>query len=277
LESVFVALDFCDTISLKPLQGAKALEITMADEKGELRLPLEENLVYKAVSLFREKTGVFQGLKIRVEKHIPLGGGLGGGSSDAASALLALNTLAGGPLNKAALLETGAALGSDVPFFASGAAAAWVCGRGELIEPLAPPRCYFVLVNPGVQSDTCKAYQLLDLMRSGQRAHESGDCGAWAREFSSMPPRDWAFFNDFLPVLQERENSAYAGVISGLKERGADFAGLSGAGATCFGVFTEKVAAEKAAAALMVAWPFVKVAAPAGREEFTTNSTNKFE
>jgi 4-diphosphocytidyl-2-C-methyl-D-erythritol kinase len=260
LESIFIALSFGDILSFEPLEGTKALEITMADEKGRLNLPLEENIVYKAVSLFREKTKVFQGLKILVEKRIPLGGGMGGGSSNAASALLALNKLAGGPLSKEALLKTSASLGSDVPFFVSGAAAAWVSGRGELIRPLEAPRCFFVLVNPGVKSDTFKAYQLLDSVRSGKREPESEDDEAEAYEFSSIQPQDWVFYNDFLPVLQERENSMYASIISGLREQRADFAGLSGAGSTCFGVFTEKEKAEKAAKALMNSWPFVKVA-----------------
>jgi 4-diphosphocytidyl-2-C-methyl-D-erythritol kinase len=265
LESVFIALDFGDTLSLEPLAVNKALEITMEGENGKAGLPAEENIIFKAVTLFREKTGSNQGLKIRVEKRIPFGGGMGGGSSDAASALLALNKLAGGLLSGDALMKMGASLGSDVPFFVSRAAAAWVSGRGELIKPLEAPHCFFVLVNPGLKSGTFEAYQLLDSLRRGKREHKRESGRTEVHEFSSIPPRDWAFFNDFLPVLQERENSAYASVISGLKEQGADFAGLSGAGSTCFGVFTEKEKAEKAAEALVKSWPFVKVTVPAGR------------
>jgi 4-diphosphocytidyl-2-C-methyl-D-erythritol kinase len=265
IESVFIALDFGDTLSFEPLSGINALEVTMGDENEILGLPVEENIVYKAVNLFREKTGCNRGLKIRVEKRIPLGGGMGGGSSDAASTLLALNKLAGCPLSGGVLLEMGASLGSDVPFFASGVAAAWVSGRGELIKSLEAPRCYFVLVNPGLKSGTFEAYQLLDSARSGKREPASEDGEAKVHEFSSIPPRNWAFFNDFLPILQERENSAYASVISELKEQDADFTGLSGAGSTCFGVFTEKEKAEKAAKTLAKSWPFVKVSVPVGR------------
>jgi 4-diphosphocytidyl-2-C-methyl-D-erythritol kinase len=179
---------------------------------------------------------------------------------------LALNKLADYPLSRGALLKMGASLGSDVPFFVSRAAAAWVSGRGELVKPLEAPRCFFVLVNPGLKSGTSEAYQLLDSARSGKREPESASSEALAQEFSSIPPERWAFFNDFLPVLQERGNSAYAGVISGLKEQGADFAGLSGAGSTCFGVFTDKEKAEKAAEALLKSWPFVKVALPVSKE-----------
>jgi 4-diphosphocytidyl-2-C-methyl-D-erythritol kinase len=266
LESIFIALDFGDTLHFKPLEGIKALEITMEDENGKLNLPVEENIVYKAVTLFREKTGLYQGLKIRVEKRIPQGGGMGGGSSDAASTFLALNKLAGYPLSRDALLQIGVSLGSDVPFFVSRVATAWVSGRGELIKPLEAPRCFFVLVNPGVKSDTFEAYQLLDSMRSSKREYMQvivykRECGEVdVHEFFSIPPRNWAFYNDFLFVLQERENSVYTNIISQLKERGADFAGLSGAGSTCFGVFTEKEKAEKAAEALAKSWSFVKVA-----------------
>jgi 4-diphosphocytidyl-2-C-methyl-D-erythritol kinase len=260
IESVFIALDFGDTLSFEPLSGINTLEVIMEDENGILGLPVEENIVYKAVNLFREKTGFNQGLKIRVEKRIPLGGGLGGGSSDAASTLLALNKLSGYTLSGDALLEMGASVGSDLPFFISGAAAAWVSGRGELIKPIEAPHCYFVLVNPGIKSDTFEAYQLLDSLRRGKRELESEDGETEVHEFYSIPPEGWAFFNDFLPVLQERENFMYANVISVLKEQGADFAGLSGAGSTCFGVFTKKEKAEKAAKTLAKSWPFVKVA-----------------
>jgi 4-diphosphocytidyl-2-C-methyl-D-erythritol kinase len=84
LESVFLALDFGDTLHFEPLAGLETLEITMEGEYGKASPPAEENLVFKALTLFREKTGRNQGLKIRIEKRIPLGGGMGGGSSDAA-------------------------------------------------------------------------------------------------------------------------------------------------------------------------------------------------
>ncbi|MDR2951987.1 MAG: hypothetical protein LBU82_01955, partial [Treponema sp.] len=177
------------------------------------------------------------------------------------------------PLNRDALLKIGASAGSDVPFFISGAAAAWVSGRGELIKPLEAPRCFFVLVNPGIISDTSEAYRLLDLERSGKSepvqeiAGKKEDCED-NHEFYSIPPQRWPFFNDFLPILRNLEHSLYSKIISQLTEQGAGFTGLSGTGSTCFGVFLEKENAEKATEALLKTWYFVKIALPACKNAF---------
>ena len=264
LESVFLALDFGDTLHFQPVPGSKTVDIVM--EGLNFGIPTEKNLVFKALSLFREKTGFFGGLNIIVEKRIPAGGGLGGGSSDAASTLLALNRLAGFPLDRASLLETAASLGSDVPFFIYETAAARVSGRGECIEPVDAPRCFFVLVNPGFPSGTAAAFRLLD----EYRANNSLTGAQWHRgnpkinDLISVPPRlrEINLGNDFLPVFGEPEKSVYNEIISRLYELGADYADLSGAGSTCFGVFKERDGAERAAAALrgFGKWNFVQCA-----------------
>ena len=258
LESIFVALDFGDTLHFEPAENEKTAEITM---KGlDLGLPLEKNIIFRSLGLFREKTGLEKGLNIMVEKRIPPGGGLGGGSSDAAAALLALNRLAGFPLDRAALLETAAVLGSDVPFFIYQTAAARVTGRGDIIEPVKAPRLFFVLVNPGFPSDTAAAYRLLDEYRDKFKiphaeAQSRGD-GIEKEIFSD--PAQWSFKNDFLPVFGERERSVYNEIIGKLRELGAGFAGLSGSGSTCFGVFTESGNAQRAADSLREMWNFVE-------------------
>jgi 4-diphosphocytidyl-2-C-methyl-D-erythritol kinase len=247
LESVFLALDFGDTLHFELFPGQKTTDIVM--EGLNFTLPKEKNIIFKALSLFREKTGLCEGLKIRVEKRIPSGGGLGGGSSDAASTLLALNCLAGFPLDRGSLLEMAASLGSDVPFFIYETAAARVRGRGECIEPVEAPRCFFVLVNPGFPSDTAAAFRLLDEYR--------GVNGVTRSETVTD-----TLFNDFLPVFKDPEKSVYNEIISTLKELGAYSANLSGAGSTCFGVFKERDGAEKAAAYLrnFGKWSFVECA-----------------
>jgi len=227
IESVFLAVDFGDTLHFEPIPGEKTLKLAIEGPAAAgLDLPVEKNIIFKALSLFRDKTGFAQGLKIRVEKRIPIGGGLGGGSSDAAATLLALNKLAGFPLSREQLLEMAAALGSDVPFFIYETAAARVTGRGECVEPLEAPCFFLVLVNPGFPSDTAAAFRLLDEYRANGDSHL------------------------FLPVFKEPEKSVYNSIISRLRELGAEPAGLSGAGSTCFGIFKEKPLAEKAAAAL---------------------------
>ena len=252
IESVFFALNFGDTLHFELVSGENTAEITM--EGLNFSLPVEKNIIFQALSLFRAKTGFPEGLKIMVEKSIPIGGGLGGGSSDAAAALLALNRLAGSPLSREVLLEMGASLGSDVPFFLYRTPAAWVTGRGERVTPIKAPFLYFVLVNPGFPSDTAAAFRLLDKYREGRNEFTT------MSQTATLPqePAEWTFSNDFLPVFEEREKSVYSGLISQLRELGADFAGLSGAGSTCFGVFKEQKCAEKAAASLRDKWNFVE-------------------
>jgi 4-diphosphocytidyl-2-C-methyl-D-erythritol kinase len=214
-----------------------------------------------------------------LEKRIPLGGGLGGGSSDAAATLLALNRLAStdGFVSDAVLAEMGASLGSDVPFFLQIAlnnaySIAWVSGRGELVQPLAlPPQVQslsLVLVNPGFPSDTASAFRLLDEYREWGVGKRKGKrewgAGSLVRILSDAP-RDWPFTNDFLPVfeagfVQNRPNSwafsAYRGIFSALSELGADFSGLSGSGSTCFGVFSSQSKARTARELLLKRWNF---------------------
>jgi len=256
LKSVFLAVNFGDTLHFEPLDGEKTAEIAV---KGlNLDIPPEKNIIFRALCLFRKKTSFANGLKITVEKRIPSGGGLGGGSSDAAAALLALNEMADYPLSRAALLDTAEALGSDVPFFIYRTAAALVTGRGDIIEPFKAPRLFFVLVNPGFPSDTAAAFRLLDEYRvKFKTPHKEARRREIEGEVFSDLAR-WSFWNDFLAVFGERERSVYDEIIGGLRELGAGFAGLSGTGSTCFGVFTESESAQRAAEALRGKWNFVE-------------------
>ena len=257
LESVFLAVDFGDNLHFQLTEDENSAEIVMEGLKTEINA--SDNIIFRAFSMFKVKTGFSGGLKVRVEKRIPLGGGLGGGSSNAAAVLLALNKMTGFPLTLKALLETGAALGSDVPFFIYETPAAWVTGRGEHIMPVDIPPIILVLVNPGFSSGTAAAFKLLDEYR--------GSCGGvTAKEGTETPidfsaaPASWQerFENDFLPVFPEREKSIYNGIISQLRTLGAEFANLSGAGSTCFGVFKDKEQAQQAAKTLRGKWGFVE-------------------
>jgi 4-diphosphocytidyl-2-C-methyl-D-erythritol kinase len=270
LRSVFLALSFGDTLHFEPLSPSESLEIRMRPV-----IPIEKNITFKAVSLFRRHTGFNQGLRIRVDKRIPLGGGLGGGSSDAAAALLALNTLATDasfpPLDSASLAALAASLGSDVPFFLNNTGAALVTGRGEIIQPLAiRAGLWIVLVNPGFHSDTGEAFRLLDQFREAFRASEGEFFEHLSSDFSAIldgPPRAWPFTNDFLPVFFQDSGlkAAYSAILNRLKDEGAEFAGLSGAGSSCFGVFSDRKSALKAKNELSKKWNFVKTTFPLAR------------
>jgi 4-diphosphocytidyl-2-C-methyl-D-erythritol kinase len=283
IESLFIALAYGDTLSFEILPS----ETTLYSEDTEIILDWQlpwgssndispgKNIVNKAVSQFREGTGFDKRIKIVIEKRIPLGGGLGGGSSDAAATLLALNRLASPDklVSDAVLAEMGASLGSDVPFFLqialNEAPIAWVSGRGERVLGFVPPpqvqNLSLVLVNPGFPSDTAKAFRLLDEIRGNdlRRPLSSPDSLLPSLSYS---PRDWPFTNDFLSVFevdfkQGKSDcgffSAYREIISTLRELGADFSGLSGSGSTCFGVFSGCDRARTAKELLLKRWNFV--------------------
>jgi 4-diphosphocytidyl-2-C-methyl-D-erythritol kinase len=290
LESIFLALAFGDILHFEPVASENTLEIHLEGENsGVIALPPEKNIISGAVSLFRSKTGYNQGLRIRVEKRIPLGGGLGGGSSDAASTLLALNKLAadgrGGLIHQDSLVEMAASLGSDIPFFLYKTGAAWVSGRGEIIRPIEAPQLYkpglfFVLVNPGFPSETAAAFRLLEQFLAGQKsgsAERLCGTGIESGEQALMQalaghPRNWPFRNDFLPVFEgqtQNTGKTYSDIITQLRKLGADFAGLTGAGSTCFGVFTRKALAEKACESLKKTWNYTIITFPLAFEPMT--------
>jgi len=299
LESLFAALAWGDTLHFEATPSPAIIppEICMNWQLGgplmapPPEIPPENNIISRAISLFGDRSGFYPGLKVTVEKRIPPGGGLGGGSANAAATLLALNYLAGADgVSVAELAEMGAFLGSDVPFFVYEAPAAWVTGRGEQVQPLDLPETLrglpVVLVNPGFASDTAEAYRLLDLWReethTKARRHEGGEGiraqGSMDGGVAGVPPAEggsgrppeagWSeggdfplrspFSNDFLPIFAASEKgAAYQRIIAELRELGAEFAGLSGSGSTCFGVFSGQDRAESAQNDLLKRWPFV--------------------
>ena len=208
----------------------------------------EKNLISRAVSLFRQKTGFNQELRCVLDKKIPVGAGLGGGSSDAASTLIALNSLSGANLSIENLSEMAAILGSDAPFFLKGGAA-YVTGRGEHIKPLPQPPDYAVLLaKPPFHSLTAEAFRLFDQnsTRTSAKNIDSGSQGwrgSWPESSS-----EWLFYNDFLSVLPQ--SKIYTEICHELRQNGAEFAGLSGSGSCCFGIFKDLQSAQKAEIAI---------------------------
>lgn len=265
LESLFVPLALADSLCFEP--GAKTgdCELSVSWEIPEENLPKEKNLVFRAVSLFRQLTGFDSGLRVRLVKRIPLGAGLGGGSSDAASCLLALNQLSNIVLPADELKKAALQLGSDVPFFLN-AEAAIVSGRGEVIRPIKPvPVLWVVLVKPPIAVSTANAFRLLDEARAmepvpGTEAEKKGFFPKLSRESIIQAlngePRNWPFFNDFLSV---NAGFNYSAILEVLREKGASFAGLSGSGSCCFGIFKGKKTAEEAEKRLSGLGNYVKL------------------
>lgn len=271
LESVFLALDFGDTLHFFPDFAGDVCAVRWYGPAGEgsvfgAGFKPEENIVLKAAALFRARTGFDRPVRMELDKRVPLGGGLGGGSSDAAAVLLAFNALAGTALAAGTLRDMAEELGSDVPFFLglNRGSAALVSGRGEHILPIGDPRpLWVVLVNPGFSSSTAAAFRLFD--ETGGPAF-SGPSGEALAAALGEPPRNWPYSNDFLPVFlaagTAKVREVYGGILQDLKALGAEFAGLSGTGATCFGIFTSRDRAIRAEISLKKSWVFVQLTVP---------------
>lgn len=295
IESLFAALSIYDTLDFELVNGAGKADDEVYVETGDLPpslrrtlegdcLPPEKNLVYRAIKLFKHETGFDRAVQARIYKRIPPAAGLGGGSSDAAAALLAMTILSGAELSTERLRHIAAKLGSDVPFFAGLAggafgresggthSAAFVGGCGELTEYMDAPPLNIVVVNPGIESGTKEAFALLDAYRARLESSAPGKIPP-QKLFSKRDlldelaknPEEWSFTNDFLPVFLETApvSRVYRSVLRDLKRHGALFSGLSGSGASCFGVFGSPHDTGCAADRLAALYPFSRTASPA--------------
>ncbi|WP_290652347.1 4-(cytidine 5'-diphospho)-2-C-methyl-D-erythritol kinase [Aquisalimonas sp.] len=160
LQTVFQFLDRCDTVHLRPRDDG-VIQRT-APVPG---VPEEDDLCVRAARALQSGSGTRLGADIRVDKELPIGGGLGGGSSDAATVLVALNHLWGCGLGASALARLGGGLGADVPVFVRGQAA-WAEGVGEVLQPLELDRPWFVVLIPGCQVSTADVFQAPELTRN---------------------------------------------------------------------------------------------------------------
>ncbi len=238
--------------------------------KGNINIPRGENLVIMAVREVQRVSKIPFGVDIELQKEIPVGAGLGGGSSDAASVLVSLTRLLkesygiefkGDIIGKIAL-----GLGSDVPFFLNGCAAL-VKGRGEVVIPLEARSDYEVLVVfSGVMINTKGAYEWLDntSVFKERRKIEGIDENMLIDSYKSEPD-SWQFFNSFRDVVCDRYPEL-AKLIEFLYDSGAIYSNLSGTGSVVFGIFTEKKIRNKAFSYLKKNYKFVKLCKPLERK-----------
>ena len=230
LQTVFRLLAWGDTVRLRLRDDGQVRRI------GESVPGVAEadDLLVRAAELLQSEANIGQGVDIGIEKRIPAGGGFGGGSSDAATVLVALNHLWGADLDTATLGALGARLGADVPVFVRGENA-WAEGVGEVLTPLQLPEAWFLLVDPGVHVPTAGLFQSPDLTRDAAPAKIS--------DFVSGS----LLGNAFEPVVRRREPAIEA-VLSALSHVGR--ARLTGSGSGCFVEFADRAAAEVALASL---------------------------
>jgi 4-diphosphocytidyl-2-C-methyl-D-erythritol kinase len=241
LETVMHPVNVCDEIRFDRAGEGIQLSCSLPE------LPVDgRNLVFRSAAAFLEAAKIRDGVRIHLEKRIPLAAGLGGGSGNAATTLLGLNELFGGPLENAALQPLAAALGSDVPFFLqSGPALA--TGRGECVEPLSPFSSLggsaILLVHPGFGIATAWAYR--ELARFPQALNgEPGRARKLVAELQSNDLRSAGsgFYNSLeAPALEKFPVLALYQEF--FREHGAAVSLMSGSGSTSFAIFPNPGAA----------------------------------
>lgn len=162
LQTAFVLLDWGDTLSFTPRNDGKIVRIN--EVPG---VPAQSDLAVRAARLLLQKTGCSHGVNIQIDKQLPLGGGVGGGSSDAATTLIALNRLWGTGLDRRQLADLGLQLGADVPFFIFGRNA-FGEGVGETLQLIHPSRACYVIIAPGVSVPTTEIFSDRELTRDSE-------------------------------------------------------------------------------------------------------------
>ena len=242
IETLFQSLGLFDRLRLQR-EERPGVELSVAG--AELGAP-EDNLVSRAALAFLERAGLDAGVSVQLTKAIPAGAGLGGGSSDAAAALEALNLLFDEPLARDELAAIARTLGADVPFFLCGAALALGEGRGDRLTPLDPlPQAGVLLGLPRVHVSTAEAYRALAEARAR-------GVGPATERASPLRASSWSevaalSLNDFESVVP----AAYpevAQALAAVRATAPPFARLSGSGGAVFGVYDDLAAARRAAA-----------------------------
>ena len=237
IETLFCRLDVGDDVGVRVTSGGRALDCRGADVG-----PVERNLAYRAAALYADTAAWPRGFAIELDKRIPVGAGLGGGSADAGAVLRSLNALNPAPLPTTQLLAIATRLGADVPYLASDAPLALAWGRGDrmIVLPPLPPRPVVLLVPP-FPVETEAAYEWLDQAMGGpgitgeMPEHHDGvyslpQVAAWDSVMRIAA-------NAFSRVVARRhpEIDRYLGVLGALG--GCRIAQLTGSGSALFGVF----------------------------------------
>ncbi|HEX4376917.1 MAG TPA: 4-(cytidine 5'-diphospho)-2-C-methyl-D-erythritol kinase [Steroidobacteraceae bacterium] len=239
LQTLFQLIDRCDRIGIAVRNDGQVIR-----HGGLPEVTPDQDLTVRAARALQERCGTPFGADLHVVKHIPVGGGLGGGSTDAATVLLALDRLWGCGLDLGELADIGLELGADVPVFVRGRTA-WGEGRGEILEPVERPERWFLVIHPGVAVSTAEMFQAPELTRNSPvitiRAFSEGGTG-----------------NAFEPIVRAR----YAEVASALDWLNAQIdarnvvipARLTGTGACIFASFERAEDAERIAARVPDRW-----------------------
>lgn len=242
IHTLFERVDLCDELSFK--LKASGIRIVCSDKK----IPTDErNLCFRAAKLLQKECSAPRGVEIILKKRIPVEAGLGGGSSNAATTLVALNKLWKLGLSQKKLLKLAASIGSDVAFFILNASYAEACGRGEKLKVLRllQLRLWHVIVKPPFGISTKQAYQSLNpAILTPQKANVKMLVRALERGESDRLQKQ--IVND-LEVPQNKRVRTILKIKEELLRRGAFSALMSGSGSSVFGLFQSQQKARKVA------------------------------
>ncbi len=238
VKMIMHTVNLADTLSFRKNNTGKA---TMCS--SDKTIPEDErNLIMKATNLFRNTYGVTEGVHIELEKRIPHAAGLGGGSADAATTLLALNELFQLHASQDELFEIGVKIGADVPFCIMGGTAL-AEGIGEKLTPLQPlPTCAIVLVKPKISVSTARVYQSFDLQEIDQHPDIDGIIKALEKQNLREICVRLGNVLESVTIHDFPELKTYKDYM---KKQGALGSLMSGSGPTIFGIFENRMDAER--------------------------------
>lgn len=250
LETVMQSISLADEVTVVVSAGSG---ISLSCDRTDVPTD-ERNTAYRAAELFMQTAGASGTVCIDIEKHIPSGAGMGGGSADAAAVLRALDLAYENPLTEQQLLDIAAQVGADVPFCLAGGTK--LCrGIGEEISDFPAPEGVFLVVKPEFSCPTGAAYRKYDenpvAVHGGLERFRAAMPGGYAAEM----------YNVFQALYSDER---IEDICRRLKEQGAKGAMLTGSGSACFGVFDERAAAERASAQFGGCFTAVCEAAPQG-------------
>ena len=242
IESIFQTIGLYDELTVKLIDGFGRCEVSCAD----IVLP-KKNTIESAYKAFSEVYGKIKSVSVFLKKGIPSGGGLGGGSSDAAAFVRVLEKLNDVKLSDNELDSIATKVGSDVFFFLRAASgAAIVTGRGEIVRRIKRRNdLTFLLVFPHVSSSTKEAYDLIDEFYSSGCSMVFPEV-ARLEEIYNSPLNKWTFKNSFTAVL-ESKYAEIGNALTELSNVNAPYCEMSGSGSTLFGVFYSVGEAQAAA------------------------------
>lgn len=235
LRTVFQTISLADTMEVEYQRGSTRIEL-----KSNLNIP--DNLIVRAADMVMEATGKTGRVRFSLTKRIPMGAGLGGGSSNAAAVLLALPAVIGKPIALQTLMELAASLGSDVPYFLLGGTAVGL-GRGTELYPLPDfPSWHGLVISTGIHSSTADAYRALD--------REPAEMGS-VRTINDFQSAAWRadanyWTNDFEPVVF-RAHPQLESIKGKLLKLRAWRAMMTGSGSALFGLFPSRQLRDRAA------------------------------